>query len=93
MILEIIYNDRSESAFLSLPLNEHSNIGFLIKRREGGRGSIKISCNNLEYKIKFSTTNNFDSLVNMVREIEIEIRNACARHESFLEIDLKKRMR
>lgn len=67
MILEIIH--KREKVFLSLAINQHSEIGFLANQ-EG----VKIACNNLECEINVKES--FNVLVNAVCRVRERIYEA-----------------
>ncbi len=81
MILEILHEE--EKVFLSLAINQHSEIGFLANQ-EG----IKISCNHLECDIKVKE--NFNVLINAVCRVRERIYEAFELEETSLVIDLKQ---
>ncbi|MDE7174458.1 MAG: hypothetical protein K2N75_00165 [Helicobacter sp.] len=81
MILEIIH--KKGKLFLSLAINQHSEIGFLANQ-EG----IKISCNNLEYEINVKES--FNVLVNAVCRVRERIYEALEDKNVSLVMDLEK---
>ncbi len=81
MILEIIHKEAK--VFLSLTINQHSEIGFLANQE-----SIKIACNNLECEIKVKES--FNVLVNAVCRARERIDEALENKDISLVIDLKQ---
>ncbi|WP_276953173.1 hypothetical protein [Helicobacter rodentium] len=79
MILEIIH--KREKVFLSLAINQHSEIGFLANQ-EG----VKIACNNLECEIKVKES--FNVLVNAVCRVRERIYEALEDKDISLVMDL-----
>lgn len=79
MILEIIHEEAK--VFLSLAINQHSEIGLLVNQ-EG----IKISCNNFECEINVKES--FDVLVNAVCRVRERIDEALESKDISLVIDL-----
>ncbi|MBD5164590.1 hypothetical protein [Helicobacter sp.] len=81
MILEIIHEE--EKVFLSLAINQHSEIG-LLANQEG----IKIACNNLECEIEVKE--NFNILINAVCRVRERIDESLESKDISLVIDLKQ---
>lgn len=81
MILEIIHEE--EKVFLSLAINQHSEIG-LLANQEG----IKIACNNLECEINVKES--FNVLVNAVCRVRERIDESLDSKDISLVIDLQR---
>lgn len=81
MILEILHEE--EQVFLSLAINQHSEIGFLAKEE-----SITIFCNHLECNIEVKE--NFNVLINAVCRVRERIYETLELEEASLVIDLKR---
>lgn len=81
MILEIIH--KREKVFLSLAINQHSEIGLLANQE-----SIKIACDNLECEINVKES--FNVLVNAVCRARERIDEALEDKKISLVMDLEK---
>lgn len=81
MILEIIH--KRGKLFLSLAINQHSEIG-LLANQEG----VKIACNNLECEINVKES--FNVLVNAVCRVRERIYEALENKDISLVMDLEE---
>ncbi|TLE14482.1 hypothetical protein LS72_008760 [Helicobacter apodemus] len=80
MILEIIH--KKEKVFLSLNIDQNSEIGFLANKK-----GIKITCNGLECEIEIKA--NFNALSNAVCRVRERIYEALENKDVSLVIDLE----